>query len=175
MIPWRRILLAVIGIPLAVTLELVVLSRLHLPGATPDLVTVAVVILALLGGPGFGAGVGFVAGLAIDLAPPADGTVGIMALVLTVTGFIVGSTSVARDRSLVPSILVAGFACPATLAVSTFLGALLGSSRVRWEEFPMMLGTTLIYGLLLGAAIIPPLWLLLSKADLSGSSSGSLR
>lgn len=64
-------------IVLAVMVQLTLLSRLGLPGATPDLVVVSVVALALAYGPVAGAVVGFVAGLVLGFTPPAGGLIGI--------------------------------------------------------------------------------------------------
>ena len=69
---------------------------MRLPGATPDLVLLVVVALALADGPGFGCAVGFAGGLLLDLVPPADGTVGRWALVLTLVGWLAGMYRLTR-------------------------------------------------------------------------------
>ncbi|TYB63839.1 rod shape-determining protein MreD [Nonomuraea sp. PA05] len=60
------------------------------PWGGPDLVVLAVVWAALARGPVWGCVAGLVAGLAADVTPPADGTVGRTALVLSVTGLLAG-------------------------------------------------------------------------------------
>ncbi|GAA2209368.1 hypothetical protein GCM10009850_048260 [Nonomuraea monospora] len=60
------------------------------PWGGPDLVVLAVVWPALARGPVWGCVAGLVAGLAADVTPPADGTLGRTALVLSVTGLLVG-------------------------------------------------------------------------------------
>jgi hypothetical protein len=60
------------------------------PWGGPDLVTLAVVWLALARGPVWGCLAGLVAGLAADVTPPADGTVGRTALVLSLVGLLAG-------------------------------------------------------------------------------------
>ncbi|MEV4090553.1 rod shape-determining protein MreD, partial [Nonomuraea fuscirosea] len=60
------------------------------PWGGPDLVALAVVWLAVARGPVWGCAAGLVAGLAADVTPPADGTVGRAALALSVTGLLVG-------------------------------------------------------------------------------------
>jgi cell shape-determining protein MreD len=60
------------------------------PWSGPDLVALAVVWLAVARGPVWGCAAGLVAGLAADVTPPADGTVGRAALALSVTGLLVG-------------------------------------------------------------------------------------
>jgi rod shape-determining protein MreD len=81
--PAGRVLFAVVLLVVALAVQVSVLARLPLPGATPDLVLLAVVALALAHGPGFGLVAGFAAGLGSDLVPPADHAVGRWALVLT--------------------------------------------------------------------------------------------
>ena len=59
---WRQGLVIGLAVLFAVIVEVTLLSRLGLPGATPDLVVVTVVALALAMGPTQGAAAGFVAG-----------------------------------------------------------------------------------------------------------------
>lgn len=60
------------------------------PWGGPDLVVLAVVWLAQSKGPVWGCVAGLAGGLAADVTPPADGTVGRTALVLAVTGLLAG-------------------------------------------------------------------------------------
>src|SRR3712207_6782816 len=60
-----RLALASALVLLALVLQLSILPLLNLPGATPDLVLLCVVGLALAAGPMTGTGVGFAAGLAL--------------------------------------------------------------------------------------------------------------
>jgi len=83
-------------VAVALALQVTLFARLPLPGATPDLVLLVVVGLALSHGPAFGLVLGFAAGLASDLVPPADHEIGRWAFVLTLLGYLAGS---ARDDS----------------------------------------------------------------------------
>jgi rod shape-determining protein MreD len=70
-------------VAVAVLLQATVVQRLPFEwGPGPDLVTAAVVAVALTGRPVAAAGYGFAAGLAMDLLPPAEHAVGHYALVL---------------------------------------------------------------------------------------------
>ena len=73
---------------IAVVVELTLLSRLGIPGATPDLVVVTVVAIALAMGPLQGASAGFAAGILMDLSPPSDTLVGVNAIIYLIIGFI---------------------------------------------------------------------------------------
>src|SRR6266487_1334094 len=72
----RRLALSVIAVAAALVLQLTVVDRLPLPGGGPDLVLLAVVALGLTSGPMAGMLTGFLAGLALDIAPPASGVLG---------------------------------------------------------------------------------------------------
>ena len=98
-VAWLRAALTVVLVVTAVLLELTVLPLLHLPGATPDIVTVTVIALGFVGGPVRGAATGLFAGLLVDLVPPADGVLGLSALVLVVIGYLAGLLGGDRDRS----------------------------------------------------------------------------
>ncbi len=71
-------------------IQVTLLSRLGLPGATPDLLVVSVVAVALAMGPIQGAFAGFLAGVIIDVSPPADTVVGVNSIVYLGIGFLAG-------------------------------------------------------------------------------------
>src|SRR5204863_7645532 len=66
----RRQLLATAFVVPGLLLQATVVNRLPLPEGWPDLVVLVVIALALVGGPAYGAVVGFSAGLAADVLPP---------------------------------------------------------------------------------------------------------
>ena len=73
-----------------VTLQVGLFAHLSIAGVVPDLALLLVVAAALVRGPTYGAVLGLVAGLAVDLAPPADGVAGRWALALAVAGWLAG-------------------------------------------------------------------------------------
>jgi rod shape-determining protein MreD len=93
-----------------------VLDRMQVARAHPDLLLLLPVVAGLVGGPGEGAWVGFLAGLAADLSLPT--AFGLSALVFTLTGFAVGS---------IVQALIEGpwWVVPLTGAVGTAIGELL--------------------------------------------------
>ena len=74
----------------AVVLQTAVLGQVAVDGVAPDVALVLVIAAALVRGPEFGAWVGFLAGVLVDLAPPADHLVGRWALAFVVVGFLAG-------------------------------------------------------------------------------------
>ena len=75
---------------IAVVVQTAVLGQVAIDGVVPDLAMVVVVAAALVRGPEFGALTGFVAGVLVDLAPPADHLVGRWALAFVLVGFLAG-------------------------------------------------------------------------------------
>lgn len=126
-----------------------VLSSAPILGAPPDLLLVAVVSIALLRGSVVGAVTGFAGGLLVDVATM--GTLGVWALLLTITGFWVGryAETTGRGRPQAPLLAV----CAATLAVwfgayalSYLLGTTVDASRGLLPVLPALVwGAALVY------------------------------
>jgi len=149
--------LVVIGslLLVAVVLQTSVLSRLGLPGATPDLVVVTVVAVALALGPGPGALTGFLGGALMDIATPSDSILGLASIVLVGVGLAVGVAVDREDSSIWTLSLISGAACGAATLGTALLSAVLGSERIIWASVPGVTLTTVLYGLILGRVMIP--------------------
>jgi rod shape-determining protein MreD len=98
----------------AVVLQVVAFRYLSFEGVVPNLALLVVVGAALVRGPGFAATLGFFAGLAIDLAPPADHVAGRWALALVVVGYVAGRIRDDAGTSAVGALV--------TVAASSFIG-----------------------------------------------------
>jgi rod shape-determining protein MreD len=149
-----RVVLAVALVATALVLQVSVLPRLPLPGATPDLVLLCVVGLALAGGPLTGAVVGFGSGLALDLAPPADHAIGRWALVLCLVGYAAGLAEDESDRSAFAPLLVVAAAAAGAAVLFAGLGALLGDPRVGWGPLLEVLPTAVLYDVALAPFVV---------------------
>lgn len=151
----RRIILVAVLIVAAVVIEVTLLAPLPFPGATPGLVLVVVAGVAFALGPVTGAVAGFAAGLLLDLAPPAAGTIGVGALVLTVVGYALGRVFDSDDRPVIlTTLLTAAAAALSVLAVAA-LGGLLGNPRIRWDEVLSMVITSALYAAILALPLVP--------------------
>lgn len=151
---WRQALIIGGLILAAVIIEVTVLTRLGLPGATPDLVVVTIVAIALALGPTQGAVAGFTAGILLDLAPPGDTLLGVNAIVYVVIGFVTGVVVDPRDRTVPILIgivaLSAGAAAIATAAVDT----LLGSDRIQWGDMAGIALSSALYAALMAPVVV---------------------
>jgi rod shape-determining protein MreD len=127
-----RVALVGAAVVLAVVGQVAVLPWLPFPGGPPDLVLAVVLAVALTAGPQAGALGGFGAGLALDLAPPADHAVGQWAFVLCLVGYLAGL--VAREARQSTSVMLAAAALAGLLSPGVFLlvGSLLDDPRVDW-------------------------------------------
>ena len=147
----------VIGFPLLIAslIQVTLLSRLGLPGATPDLLVVTVVAVALAMGPIQGAFAGFLAGAIIDVSPPSDTVVGVNSIIYLAIGFVAGYLVDTRDRTMLGTVVIAALACGAASLGTAILDAMLGSPRVLWETVPVITLTSALYGALLAPLVVP--------------------
>ncbi|MGW6910930.1 MULTISPECIES: rod shape-determining protein MreD [unclassified Streptomyces] len=163
----NRILLSSSLVVVALVLQVSVLSRLHLPGAVPDLLLLTVLGLALVYGHVGGALVGFGAGLLADLAPPADHAAGRYALVLCVIGYLVGLVRPDNGRlksATGPMVVVVVAAIGSTLLYAG-VGALVGDTAARHVGLGSLLFTAALYDLLLAPFVVPGIMALARRAE----------
>ncbi|MQY32530.1 hypothetical protein SRB17_04810 [Streptomyces sp. RB17] len=163
----NRILLSSALVVVALVIQVSVLSRLHLPGAVPDLLLLTVLGLAMVYGHVGGALVGFGAGLLADLAPPADHAAGRYALVLCVTGYFAGLIRPEHGRlksATGPMAVVVAAAIGSTLLYAG-VGALVGDTAARHVGLPGLLFSAALYDLLLAPFVVPGIMWLARRAD----------
>jgi rod shape-determining protein MreD len=152
---WLRALLAVVLVLTALVIELTALPLLRLPGATPDILAVTVIALGFVGGPVRGAGIGFLAGLLLDLSPPSAGVLGLTAVVFVIAGYVAGTLGAERDRGAF-----------ATVGITGLLAAgLVGDPRISWDRVPGLLVTQLVYSLVVAAFVVPLVTVLWRRVD----------
>ncbi|MEV0967632.1 rod shape-determining protein MreD [Microtetraspora glauca] len=120
-----RNLVAGLLVFVALVVQVTVLNRLPVR-VVPDLVLLVVIALAAVRGANAGMIIGFCAGLAADILPPAGGVLGQYALVLCITGFVAGK--LAAHAPLVATEVCAVLAPALTVGV----GALITDDGVGW-------------------------------------------
>ena len=162
---WLRTALTVALVVTALLLELTALPLLHLPGATPDILTVTVVALGLVGGPVRGAATGMAAGLALDLVTPADGVVGLTAVVLVVVGYLAGLLGGDQDRSPFTTVALAGLLAGAATLAFALIGGLVADPRISWDRVPGLVLTQTAYAVVLAAFVVPGVGWLWRRVD----------
>ncbi|WP_084258757.1 rod shape-determining protein MreD [Microtetraspora malaysiensis] len=120
-----RNLLAAFLVFVALVVQVTILNRLPVM-VVPDLVLLVVIALAAIRGPIDGAVIGFLAGLAADILPPAGDVLGQYTLVMCVVGFVAGKLG--EHVPLVATMLCAVLAPAFTVAV----GGLVTDDGAGW-------------------------------------------
>ncbi|MFD0772743.1 rod shape-determining protein MreD [Streptomonospora algeriensis] len=150
----------------AVLFQTAVVNRLPLPwGLAPDLVLLVVVGIALWSSPAAGAVTGFVAGLAVDVLPPADHEIGRTALLLCLTGYALASVRDADVRRGLGPYLAAACAVLAVSAGFVLLGLALGDPRAQLSAalWALLGGTAMT--LVVSPAVLVPVGALMRRVD----------
>ena len=150
-----RVLLIIASLGTAVVLQSSILARLGLPGATPDLLLVVVLVIALVSGPLVGAVTGFAAGVLVDLAPPAAGSLGQTAAIYAAAAFLIGHAQFEPGRPDLQSVLSVSGIAAAVVLVQAIMGTLLGQPQVTWSLVPLLVVTQFVYSALLALVMIP--------------------
>lgn len=149
----RAVVCAVVAF-LAVMFQLTFVDRLALPGGTvPDLVLVVVIALGLTQGPATGMLAGFVAGLALDLAPPASHLIGASALIFCLLGYGCGRLAGGQGRSTAWRFAVAALAAALGETLQAAAG-IIGDFGVTLPEVRQVLPAAVLYDALLTPVVL---------------------
>lgn len=141
--------LVVIMIVTSVLFQVGVIHRLPIPGgAGPELVLLVLVAAAIAVGPTTGAIIGFSAGLALDVLPPADHELGRYAVILCLVGYLAGRARYAARHSPLLPFAIAAAATVGTVLADALIGALLSDPGVTVASviarLPFTVGTTML-------------------------------
>lgn len=149
----------------AVSLQVGFFPSLAVMGVVPDLALLVVVGAALVRGPEYGAVVGFVAGLALDVAPPADHTAGRWALALVVVGYLAGLVRRDARASALASLVVV--AAGAFIGTSLFAisGLVLADPGVTFERALDTVPVAVAYDLVLTPFVVPLVILVFNRLE----------
>lgn len=139
----------------AVTLQVSVFPHLSVAGVVPDLVLVLVVAAALVRGPQFAAALGFVAGLALDLAPPADHTLGRWALTFVVVGYLAGLVRQDARQAPVASAMVVAASSFVGTSLFALSGIALGDAGNSVSGALQVIPVAVVYDVAIALVILP--------------------
>ena len=151
-----RALAAGLAVGLALVLQVSLFPHLAWQGIVPNLCLLVVVGAALTRGPQFAAVLGFAAGVALDLAPPADHIAGRWALALVIVGYVAGR--VRRDSPPTATTVVATVAAATFVGTSVFAltGMVLDDAAVGVPEVLEVIAVSVLFDLLLTPFVLPP-------------------
>ncbi|MCB0894551.1 MAG: rod shape-determining protein MreD [Nocardioidaceae bacterium] len=165
---WIRALVAFAAVSVALVLQVSLFPHLAWHGIVPNLCLLVVVGAALTRGPQFAAVLGFVAGVALDLAPPADHLAGRWALALVIVGYVAGQVRQGGrlDTRLSATTVVATVAASSFVGTSVFAltGVVLGDP-VAIPELLQVIAVAMAWDVLLTPIVLPPVMTLFRRLE----------
>jgi rod shape-determining protein MreD len=158
-----RVLVALVAVVAALVLQVSLFPHVAWQGVVPNLCLLVVVAAALTIDAPSALVLGFAAGVALDLAPPADHLAGRWALALTVVAFMA-----ARVRQ---DVRPTAIAVVATVAASSFVGTsifaltglLLSDPALAVPDLLQVIGIAVVWDVLLTPFVLPPLMKLFGR------------
>jgi rod shape-determining protein MreD len=160
-----RALVAFLVVTLAVVLQVTLFPHFAWDGIVPNLALLVVVGAALVRGPQFAAVLGFVAGVLIDLAPPADHIAGRWALALVLVGYVAGR--VRQDIKPTAGAVVLTVAASSFVGTSVYAlsGLLLRDPVVGVTEMLQVILVAVMWDVLLTPFLLPPVMALFRRLE----------
>jgi len=150
-----RGVVAGLAVAFALVLQVTVFPHFAWQGIVPNLCLLVVVGAALTRGPQFAAVLGFVAGVMLDLAPPADHLAGRWALALLVVGYVAGR--VRQDARPTATAVVATVAACSFVGTSLFAisGLVLHDSALGVPDLLRVILVAVLWDVLLTPFVLP--------------------
>jgi rod shape-determining protein MreD len=146
---------------LAAVLQVSFFGFFALDGVVPDLVLLVVVAVAVARGPEVAAPLGFVGGMVLDLAPPADHLAGRWALALVLAAYVVGRVRQDASRSTLVALVTVAAASFLAASVFALSGMALGDTTVDPGTAIRVVLVSVGYDLLLAPFVLPLVFRLL--------------
>jgi rod shape-determining protein MreD len=160
-----RMALAFVAVAVALVLQVSLFPHVAWQGIVPNLCLLVVVGAALTRGAQFAAVLGFLAGVALDLAPPADHVAGRWALALVVVGYVAGR--VRQDVRPTATAVVVTVAASSFIGTSVFAlsGLLLRDPVTDVVELLQVIAVAVVWDVVLTPFVLPPVMALFSRLE----------
>jgi rod shape-determining protein MreD len=155
----------------ALVLQISVFPHVAWDGVVPNLALLVVVGAGLTRGPQFAMTLGFVSGVLLDLAPPADHSAGRWALALLLVGYVAGR--VRQDVRPSAGVVVATVAASSFLGTSVFAlsGLVLGDLDVGIGGLLQVIGVAVLWDVLLTPLVLPVVMRVLDRSELGRTAA----
>ena len=140
----------------ALVLTLVLVAAVVLQVAVFSVLSIEVAA-ALVRGPEFAALLGFLGGLAIDLAPPNDHVAGRWALALVVVGYLAGRVRHDAGTSAMAAVVTVAASSFVGTSLFALSGMLLHDPAVPASEALRVIPVAVLYDVLVTPFVLPPL------------------
>ena len=158
-----RTLAAFLVVSLALVLQVSLFPHFAWQGIVPNLCLLVVVGAALTRGPQFAVVLGFLAGVVLDLAPPADHLAGRWALALVVVGWVAGR--VRQDVRPTAVAVVVTVAASSFIGTSVFAitGMLLQDPVLDVSQLLQVILVAVLWDVLLTPFVLPPVMTMFNR------------
>lgn len=160
-----RALVLTLVITFAVVLQVALFPHIAYAGVVPNLALLVVVAAALVRGPEFAAVIGFLSGLAIDLAPPADHVAGRWALALVLVGYLAGRVRQDARTSALAAVVTVAAASFVGTSVFALSGLVLSDPAMPATEALAVIPTSVVYDVLLTPFVLPVMMRLFRRLE----------
>ena len=154
---------AFLVVSLALVLQVSLFPHFAWQGIVPNLCLLVVVGAALTRGPQFAVVLGFLAGVALDLAPPADHLAGRWALALVIVGYVAGR--VRQDVKPTAVAVVGTVAASSFIGTSVFAitGMLLRDPLLDVSQLLQVILVAVLWDVLLTPFVLPPVMTMFNR------------
>jgi rod shape-determining protein MreD len=158
-----RMAAAFLVVSLALVLQVSLFPHFAWQGIVPNLCLLVVVGAALTRGPQFAVVLGFLAGVALDLAPPADHLAGRWALALVVVGYVAGR--VRQDVKPTAVAVIATVAASSFIGTSVFAitGMVLQDPLLDVSQLLQVILVAVLWDVLLTPFVLPPVMTMFNR------------
>ena len=160
-----RALLLTLVVVVAVVLQVSVFSYFSYDGVAPNLALLVVVAAALVRGPEFAAVLGVLAGLAVDVAPPADHVAGRWALALVVVGYLAGRVRHDAGTSAMAAVITVAASSFVGTSLFALSGMVLHDPAVPALDALRIIPVAVVYDVLLTPFVLPLLMRLFRRLE----------
>jgi rod shape-determining protein MreD len=166
-----RALVGLAAVSVALVLQVSLFPHLAWQGVVPNLVLLVVVAVALTRGAQFAMVLGFVAGVLLDLAPPADHVAGRWALALVVVAYL--AARVRQDVRPSTGAVLATVAASSFVGTSLFAlsGLVLRDPVISVAELLEVVAVAVLWDLLLTPFVLPPTMRLFERLGRAGATT----
>ena len=156
---------AFLVVSLALVLQVSLFPHFAWQGVVPNLCLLVVVGAALTRGPQTAVLLGFLAGVALDLAPPADHLAGRWALSLVVVGYVAGR--VRQDVKPTAVAVVATVAASSFIGTSVFAitGLIFQDPLLDTSQMLQVILIAVLWDVLLTPFVLPPVMALFNRLE----------
>ncbi len=158
-----RMFVAFLVVCFALVLQVSLFPHFAWQGIVPNLCLLVVVGAALTRGPQVAVLLGFLAGVALDLAPPADHVAGRWALALVVVGYVAGR--VRQDVKPTAVAVVATVAASSFIGTSVFAitGMILQDPVLDVSQLLQVILVAVLWDVLLTPFVLPPVMTMFNR------------